>query len=70
MLQRHPSRIPHLTRPPSACHHDRACVWLDDRGKDLMMGVVFIALEGLRRAGVADLKEAILTEEADAFKNW
>lgn len=37
---------------------------------DLMMAVVFVAIEGVRRAGVGNLDEPILTEEADAFKDW
>ncbi|CAM9711568.1 unnamed protein product [Ectocarpus sp. 12 AP-2014] len=36
----------------------------------LMMAVVFVAIEGVRRAGVGNLDEPILTEEADAFKDW
>ncbi|CAN0254410.1 unnamed protein product, partial [Ectocarpus fasciculatus] len=36
----------------------------------LIMAVVFVAIEGLRRAGVGNLDEPILTEEADAFKDW
>lgn len=37
---------------------------------DLMMAVVFIAIEGLRHAGVGDLKEPIESDEANAFKDW
>ena len=33
-----------------------------------MMAVVFIAVEGLRRAGLGDLKESIESEEAGAFQ--
>lgn len=35
-----------------------------------MMGVVFIAIEGARRAGLGGLEEPIVTDEADAFKDW
>lgn len=33
-----------------------------------MMAVAFIAIEGLRRVGLGDLKESIESEEADAFQ--
>lgn len=35
-----------------------------------MMAVVFIAIEGLRRAGLGDLQEPIKSEDADAFQDW
>lgn len=43
---------------------------LNQTGLDLMMGVVFVAIEGARLAGVGNLEEPIVTEEADAFKDW
>ena len=52
-----PESLP-LARQQSAC-------------PDLMMGVVFIGIEALRRADIGDLDAPIACPEADyAFKGW
>lgn len=71
VLSRFSSRSLHVV---SAISTDRSIIknHVDDvpPRTDLMMGVVFLAIEGARRAGVANLDEPIVTEEADAFKDW
>lgn len=37
---------------------------------DIMMAVVFVGIECLRRFGLGNLDDPIKTEEADAFKDW
>lgn len=37
---------------------------------DIMMGVLFVCIEGLRHLGIGGLEQPIESAEADSFKDW
>lgn len=59
-----PDRVYRPVAPPGISPESYA------RGADLMMGVVFIGIEGLRLAGVGNLDAPVESPDANAFQDW
>lgn len=68
-----PDRVYRPVVPPGTSTESYARIFvchLQHGGTDLMMGVVFIGIEGLRLAGVGNLDAPIESPDANAFQDW